>query len=69
MTRFRWWLLAAEAAALVLIMTTDWSGSAAVAAAIREFNSRRGIEIFADDRYFPNKVVFRKVLRALKNNK
>ena len=32
MTRGRWMLLAAEAAALVLIMTTDWSGGASVAA-------------------------------------
>lgn len=42
------------------------SRSAAVAAAILEFRSRRGIQIFADDRYYPNKVVFRKVLSALK---
>ena len=41
------------------------SRSAAVAAAILEFRSRRGIKIFADDRYYPNKVVFRKVLNAL----
>lgn len=43
------------------------SRSAAVAAAILEVRSRKGIQIFADDRYFPNKVVFRKVLSALKN--
>ena len=42
------------------------SRSAAVAAAILEFRSRRGIKIFSDDRYFPNKVVFRKVLGAFK---
>lgn len=42
------------------------SRSAAVAAAILEFRSKRGIQIFADDRYYPNKVVFRKVLSALK---
>ena len=41
------------------------SRSAAVVAAIREFESSDGIRIFADDRYYPNKVVFRKVLRAL----
>ena len=40
------------------------SRSAAVAAAILEVRSRRGIQTFADDRYFPNKVVFRKVLGA-----
>ena len=42
------------------------SRSAAVVAAIREFESKDGIAIFADDRYYPNKVVFRKVLLALK---
>lgn len=44
------------------------SRSAAVAAAVMEYRSRRGIKIFADDRYFPNKVVFRKVYGALINN-
>lgn len=43
------------------------SRSAAVAAAILEFRSRRAIQIFADDRYFPNKVVFRKVLKAFQS--
>lgn len=43
------------------------SRSAAVAAAIMEFRSRRGITVFAHDSYYPNKVVFRKVLEALKN--
>ena len=41
------------------------SRSAAMAAAIVEFRSRKGIKIFADDRYYPNKVVFRKLLSAL----
>ena len=41
------------------------SRSAAVAAAVLEYRSRRGIKIFADDRYYPNKVVFRRVLEAL----
>lgn len=40
--------------------------SAAIAAAIKEYTEGNGIEIFADDRYFPNKVAFRKVLKALK---
>ena len=44
------------------------SRSAAVAAAILEYRSRKGIKIFADDRYYPNKVVFRKVLLALQNS-
>lgn len=43
------------------------SRSAAVAAAILEFRSRRGIQIFADDRYYPNKVVYRKVFAALRD--
>ena len=43
------------------------SRSAAVAAAIMEFRNRRGIEIFANDNFYPNKVVFRKVLQALKD--
>jgi predicted protein tyrosine phosphatase len=43
------------------------SRSAAVASAILEFKSRRGIQIFADDRYYPNKVVFRRVFDALKD--
>ena len=43
------------------------SRSAAVAAAIMEFRSRRGIEIFSHDHYYPNKVVFRRVLEALKD--
>ena len=42
------------------------SRSAAVAAAVMEFRSRRGIAIFSHDSYYPNKVVFRKVLSALK---
>lgn len=43
--------------------------SAAVVAAIKEYTEGNGIDIFADDRYFPNKVVFRKVLAALKERK
>ena len=43
------------------------SRSAAVAAAIQEFSSHTGIEIFADDRYYPNKVVYRKIYGALHN--
>jgi hypothetical protein len=42
------------------------SRSAAVAAAILEYGSRRGITIFASDSYYPSKVVFRRVLKALK---
>ena len=42
------------------------SRSAAVAAAILEYRCRKGIRVFADDRYYPNKTVFQKVLRALR---
>jgi predicted protein tyrosine phosphatase len=41
------------------------SRSAAVASAILEYRARHGIDIFADDRYYPNNVVFRRVLSAL----
>ena len=41
------------------------SRSAAIAAAIMEYESRKGIEIFANDWYYPNKSLFRKVLKRL----
>lgn len=41
------------------------SRSAAVAAAIMEYQSKNGIEIFSNDWYYPNKSLFRKVLRHL----
>ena len=41
------------------------SRSAGVAAAVKQFLDKSGIEIFADDRYYPNKHVYRKVLEAL----
>lgn len=43
------------------------SRSAAVAAAISEYENKNGIEIFADDKHFPNKIVFRKVYEHLSN--
>ena len=42
------------------------SRSAAIAAAIMEHESRTGIDIFANDWYYPNKSLFRKVLKHLK---
>lgn len=42
------------------------SRSAAVAAAILEYTSRNGIKVFAHSKYYPNKVVFNKVLQKLK---
>lgn len=41
------------------------SRSAAVAAAIMEHESKSGIDIFANDWYYPNKSLFRKVLKHL----
>ena len=45
------------------------SRSAAVAAAIKQFKSHNGINIFADDKYYPNKLVYRKTLSALNNHR
>lgn len=42
------------------------SRSAAVAAAVEEYYHRRGVHIFADPRYYPNKYIFRKLLRSLR---
>lgn len=42
------------------------SRSAACAAAIREFFYKDGITVFADYRYYPNQLIFNKVLSALK---
>ena len=41
------------------------SRSAAIAAAISEFKFKRGIDIFADERYYPNKFVYWRVLNRL----
>lgn len=41
------------------------SRSAACAAAILEHFEKNGISIFADYRYYPNQVVFNKILKAL----
>lgn len=41
------------------------SRSAALAAAFIEYESHSGIEIFADDKYVPNKSVFRKMYTLL----
>ena len=42
------------------------SRSAACAAAIKEHYEKRGIEIFADYRYYPNQLIFNKLLASLK---
>ena len=43
------------------------SRSAACAAAIKEYYDHSGIEIFADYRYYPNQMIFNKLLAALRN--
>lgn len=45
------------------------SRSSACAAAILEHFTKSGIRIFADYRYYPNQVVFNKILNALKEVK
>ena len=59
----------AVADGLDIICQCDYgqSRSAACCAAILECFYHRGIEIFADYRYYPNQVVFNRVLDALKN--
>ena len=44
------------------------SRSAACAAAILEYYEGRGIDVFADYRYYPNQLVFNKILEALRKN-
>ncbi|MFR5876933.1 MAG: hypothetical protein ACLUFN_10650 [Eubacterium sp.] len=44
------------------------SRSAGCAAAILEHFEKNGISIFSDYRYYPNQLVFNKVLQALKDN-
>ena len=44
------------------------SRSAAVAAAILEYRCKNGIIVFAHDKYYPNKMVFNKVLTQLNKN-
>ena len=43
------------------------SRSAACAAAILEYYEKNGISIFADYRYYPNQLIFNKILEALRN--
>ena len=43
------------------------SRSAGVAAAIMQFKCNNGIEIFADERYYPNRLVYNKLFDALTN--
>ena len=45
------------------------SRSAAIAAAIMEYKYRKGINIFADERYCPNKSIYKKVFNKLTQQK
>jgi predicted protein tyrosine phosphatase len=45
------------------------SRSAAITAAITQFKYKNGIEIFADDKYYPNKFVYRKIFNFLNAEK
>lgn len=45
------------------------SRSAACAAAIKEFYEKSGIQIFANYKYYPNQLIFNKLLEALVRNK
>ena len=45
------------------------SRSAGCAAAIKEFYDENGIEIFADYRYYPNKIIYNKLLAALRKKR
>jgi hypothetical protein len=60
-----------EAEGLDIICQCDFgqSRSAACAAAILQHFEGRGIDVFADYRYYPNQLVYHKVLDALEENK
>ena len=42
------------------------SRSAAIASAIMEYRNGNGIDIFVDDKYYPNKTIFKKVFKQLR---
>ena len=45
------------------------SRSAAIASAFLEYKSGNGIDVFIDDRYYPNKTIFKKVFKQLERRK
>lgn len=61
-------ILSAQKDGLDIICQCEYgqSRSSACAAAIREYFDGTGIEIFADYRYYPNQLIFNKLLNALK---
>lgn len=60
-------ILDAQRQGLSIICQCDYgqSRSAACAAAILQYFEGRGIDVFADYRYYPNQLVYHKVLDAL----
>lgn len=62
-------VLAVQGMAKTLICQCEYgqSRSAGAAAAVEEYFRGKGVNIFADVRYYPNKMVYRKLLLALKN--
>ena len=67
--RLAQFIISAERDGLDIICQCEYgqSRSAACAAAIMEFFFRRGITVFADYRYYPNQLIFNKVLAALES--
>ena len=67
---YQHWAASAAAAGKRIICQCEYgmSRSAGCAAAILEYYQHSGITVFADDRYCPNKAVFRKLLAALKKH-
>lgn len=55
----------ADAEVLICQCHYGQSRSAGCAAAVAEYLYGDGIDIFADDRYYPNKLVYRRVFKAL----
>ena len=58
-------LISDKADVLICQCEHGQSRSAGIAAAILEHRCRKGIAVFADDRYYPNKTIFKKVLRSI----
>ena len=64
-------ILQAEAEGMSILCQCEYgqSRSAACAAAIRQFFHKDGIEIFADYRYYPNQMIYHKVIDALERTR
>ena len=64
-------ILTAEAEGMSILCQCEYgqSRSAACAAAIRQFFHKDGIVIFADYRYYPNQMIYHKVIDALEQTR